>query len=113
LICFICLLCLTGVPDAITNCSVDTQTSNTTITINCLKSYAQGDSDGYTCTLFKYNDKNNQKIFEEIARTKSCLFALQNFHEPVEFRIAAMNKYGSLPINTHSYIIRLNQPIRK
>jgi len=102
-----------GVPDAITNCSVDTQTSNTTITINCLKSYAQGDSDGYTCTLFKYNDKNNQKIFEEIARTKSCLFALQNFHEPVEFRIAAMNKYGSLPINTHSYIIRLNQPIPK
>lgn len=52
-------------------------------------------------------------MFEEIARTKSCLFALQNFHEPVEFRIAAMNKYGSLPINTNSYIIRLNQPLRK
>jgi hypothetical protein len=49
-------------------------------------------------------------MFEEIARTKSCIFALENFHEPVEFRIAAINRYGSLPINTNGYIIRLNQP---
>ena len=52
-------------------------------------------------------------MFEEIARTKSCIFALENFHEPVEFRIAAINRYGSLPINTHGYIIRLNQPTCK
>jgi hypothetical protein len=102
-----------GVPDAITHCKVDTHTSNVTITISCTKSYAQGDSEGYACTLFKYNDKNNRKIFEEIARTKSCIFALENFREPVEFRIAAINRYGSLPINTNGYIIRLNQPTCK
>jgi hypothetical protein len=78
-----------------------------------VKSYAQGDTDGYACTLFKYNDKNNQKIFEEIARTKSCIFALENFYEPVEFRVAAFNRYGSLPVNTYGYIIRLNQPTCK
>jgi len=49
-------------------------------------------------------------MFEEIARTKSCIFALENFLEPVEFRVAAFNRYGSLPVNTNSYIIRLNQP---
>lgn len=49
-------------------------------------------------------------MFEEIARTKSCIFALENFHEPVEFRIAAINRYGSLPINNYGYVIRLNQP---
>ncbi|CAF0926468.1 unnamed protein product [Adineta ricciae] len=98
-----------GIPDAITNCSIDTS-SNVTITINCVKSYAQGDSDGYACTLFKYNDKSSHKMFEEIARTKSCIFALENFHEPVEFRVAAFNRYGSLPVNTHGYVIRLNQP---
>jgi hypothetical protein len=107
-----CILFL-GVPDAINNCTVDSHTSNVTITINCAKSYAQGDNDGYACTLFKYNDKNNRKMFEEIARTKSCIFALENFHEPVEFRIAAINRYGSLPINTHGFIIRLNQPTCK
>ncbi|CAF1099907.1 unnamed protein product [Rotaria sp. Silwood1] len=100
-----------GVPDAITHCNVDTYTSNVTITISCIKSYAQGDNDGYACTLFKYNDKPNKKMFEEIARTKSCIFALENFHEPVEFRVSAFNRYGSLPPNTHGYIIRLNEPI--
>jgi hypothetical protein len=99
-----------GIPDAITQCQVDTYSSNVTITISCTKSYAQGDTDGYACTLFKYNDKTNQKIFEEIARTKSCIFALENFREPVEFRVAAFNRYGSLPVNTNGYIIRLNQP---
>lgn len=49
-------------------------------------------------------------MFEEIARTKSCIFALENFHEPVEFRIAAINRYGSLPINIYGYSIKLNQP---
>ncbi len=52
-------------------------------------------------------------MFEEIARTKSCIFALENFHEPVEFRVAAFNRYGSLPVNTYGYVIRLNQPICK
>jgi len=52
-------------------------------------------------------------MFEEIARTKSCIFALENSHEPVEFRIAAFNRYGSLPINTYGYIIQLNQPTLK
>jgi hypothetical protein len=102
-----------GIPDAITQCHVDTQSSNVTITISCTKSYAQGDPDGYACTLFKYNDKPNQKIFEEIARTKSCIFALENFYEPVEFRVAAFNRYGSLPVNTYGYPIRLNQPLCK
>ena len=105
------LCSLLGVPDAITQCSVDTQTSNVTITISCMKSYAQGDQDGYACTLFKYNDKANRKMFEEIARTKSCIFALENFHEPVEFRVAAFNRFGSLPVNTYGYSIQLNQPI--
>ncbi|CAF2574513.1 unnamed protein product [Rotaria sp. Silwood2] len=100
-----------GVPDPITHCAVDTYTSNVTITISCAKSYAQGDNDGYACTLFKYNDKPNKKMFEEIARTKSCIFALENFHEPVEFRVAAFNRYGSLPPNTYGYVIRLNEPI--
>ncbi|CAF1573393.1 unnamed protein product [Rotaria sordida] len=100
-----------GVPDAITHCTTDTYTSNVTITISCTKSYAQGDNDGYACTLFKYNDKPNKKMFEEIARTKSCIFALENFHEPVEFRVAAFNRYGSLPPNTYGYVIRLNEPI--
>ena len=105
------LQCLfSGVPDAITHCQIDTSTSNVTITITCTKSYAQGDHDGYACTLFKHNEKNNRKLFEEIARTKSCIFALENFHEPVEFRVAAFNRYGSLPINTNGYVIRLNQP---
>ncbi|CAF1256280.1 unnamed protein product [Adineta steineri] len=99
-----------GIPDAITQCHIDTYSSNVTITINCLKSYAQGDNEGYACTLFKYNAKNNHKIFEEIARTKSCIFALENFHEPVEFRVAAFNRYGSLPVNTYGYVIQLNQP---
>jgi hypothetical protein len=99
-----------GVPNPITQCTVDPYTSNITITISCMKSYAQGDNDGYACTLFKYNDKGNQKMFEEIARTKSCIFALENFFEPVEFRVAAFNRYGSLPVNTYGYIIRLNQP---
>ncbi|UJR13684.1 hypothetical protein I4U23_000696 [Adineta vaga] len=99
-----------GIPDAITHCTTDTYSSNVTITINCAKSYAQGDNEGYACTLFKYNDKSNHKMFEEIARTKSCIFALENFHEPVEFRVAAFNRYGSLPVNTFGYIIRLNQP---
>lgn len=103
-----CLCVLLGVPDAITHCYVD-MSSNVTITISCTKSYAQGDNDGYACTLFKYNDKGNQKMFEEIARTKSCIFALENFLEPVEFRVAAFNRYGSLPVNTNGYIIRLNQ----
>jgi hypothetical protein len=49
-------------------------------------------------------------MFEEIARTKSCIFALEHFHEPVEFRVAAFNHYGTLPINTHGYVIQLNQP---
>jgi hypothetical protein len=102
---------LLGVPDAISHCTVDTSTSNITITINCLKSYAQGDPDGYACTLLKYNDKS-LKLFEEIARTKSCIFAMESTREPVEFRVAAFNRYGSLPINTHGYIIRLNQPLR-
>lgn len=84
--------------------------NNVTITISCTKSYAQGDNDGYACTLFQYNDKENRKMFEEIARTKSCIFALDNLHEPVEFRIAAINRYGSLPINTYGYSIKLNQP---
>jgi uncharacterized membrane protein YcgQ (UPF0703/DUF1980 family) len=101
------------VPDAINHCMIDTYTSNITITISCTKSYAQGDHDGYACTLFKYNEKNNRKLFEEIARTKSCIFALENFHEPVEFRVAAFNRYGSLPINTNGYVIRLNQPTSK
>ena len=79
---------LLGIPDAITQCTVDAYSSNITITINCMKSYAQGDNDGYACTLFKYNDKGNQKMFEEIARTKSCIFALENFREPVEFRVS-------------------------
>jgi hypothetical protein len=52
-------------------------------------------------------------MFEEIARTKSCIFALENFREPVEFRVAAINRYGSLPINTNGYVIRLNQPTCK
>ncbi|CAF0790556.1 unnamed protein product [Adineta steineri] len=99
-----------GVPDAISQCTVDTYSSNVTITISCTKSYAQGDNDGYVCTLFKYNDKDNRKMFEEIARTKSCIFALENFHEPVEFRVSAFNRYGSLSINTHGYVIQLNQP---
>ena len=102
--------CYSGVPDAITHCIVDTYTSNVTITISCTKSYAQGDSEGYACTLFRYNEKNNRKLFEEIARTKSCIFALENFHEAVEFRVAAFNRYGSLPINTHGHVILLNQP---
>ena len=97
-------------PDAITSCAIDTHSSNVTITISCTKSYAQGDPEGYACTLFKYNEKTNRKMFEEIARTKSCIFALENFHEPVEFRIAAINRYGSLPINNYGYVIRLNQP---
>lgn len=100
-----------GIPDPITEC--ETYSSNVTTTITCTKSYAQGDPDGYACTLFKYNDKNNQKMFEEIARTKSCIFALENFHEPVEFRVAAFNRFGSLPVNTYGHIIRLNQPTRK
>ena len=104
------MLILSGVPDAITQCNIDTSTSNVTITISCHKSYAQGDNDGYACTLFKYNEKNSRKLFEEIARTKSCIFALENFYEPVEFRVAAFNRYGSLPINTNGYVIRLNQP---
>jgi hypothetical protein len=102
-----------GIPDAITHCDVDTRSSNVTITISCIKSYAQGDNDGYACTLFKYNDKNDRKMFEEIARTKSCIFALENFREPVEFRVAAFNRYGSLPINPNGYIIRINQPTSK
>jgi hypothetical protein len=102
-----------GVPDAIKHCTVDKYSSNVTITISCTKSYAQGDNDGYACTLFKYNDKTNRKIFEEIARTKSCIFALEHFHEPVDFRVSAFNRYGSLPINTNGYIIQLNQPICK
>ncbi|CAF0752618.1 unnamed protein product [Adineta ricciae] len=103
-----------GVPDAITHCVIDTHTSNTTTTISCTKSYAQGDSDGYTCILFKFNDKDNQKMFKEEARTKSCIFALETFHEPVEFRVAAFNRYGLLPINTFGYVIHLNQPtVRK
>lgn len=52
-------------------------------------------------------------MFEEIARTKSCIFALQHFHEPVEFRVAAFNRFGSLPVNTNGHIIRLNQVARK
>lgn len=104
--------CILGVPDAITHCHVDTS-SNVTITISCTKSFAQGDTDGYACTLFKYNEKSTQKMFEEIARTKSCIFALENFIEPVEFRVAAFNRYGSLPVNTNGYVIRLNQPTCK
>ena len=97
-----------GIPDIITHCLVDTS-SNITITIRCKKSYAQGDDDGYTCILFKYNNQLHKKLFEEIARTKSCIFALENSHEPIEYRISALNRFGSLSPNTHGYIIRLNQ----
>ena len=100
---------LLDVPDAITDCNVDNVTSNITITITCKKSYAQGDRESYACTLFKKTNKKG-KIFEEIARTKSCIFALENFHQPVEFRIGSINQYGSLAINTHGYVIQLNQP---
>lgn len=92
---------------------MDTSSSNVTITISCTKSYAQGDIDGYACILFKYNDKPNKKMFEEIARTKSCIFALENFYEPVEFRVAPFNRYGSLPPNTYGHVIRLNEPTGK
>ncbi|UJR33558.1 hypothetical protein I4U23_020998 [Adineta vaga] len=102
-----------GVPDAITQCTVDTHTSNATTTISCAKSYDQGDSDGYTCVLFKYNGRDHEKMFEEDARTKSCIFALIPLREPVEYRIAAFNRYGSLPINTFGYVIHLNQPIMR
>ncbi|CAF3629286.1 unnamed protein product [Rotaria socialis] len=100
-----------GIPDPITHCNVDTYSSNITITISCTKSYAQGDLDGYGCILFKFNDKSNKNLFEEIARTKSCIFALENSHEPVEFRVGSFNHYGSLPHNIYGYIIRLNEPI--
>ena len=99
-----------GVPDAISHCHAETQASNVTITVSCTKSYAQGDSDGYACTLFKYVEKDNRHMFEEIARAKSCIFSLEKFYEPVEFRVSAFNRYGSLPINTYGYMIRLNQP---
>ncbi|UJR35932.1 hypothetical protein I4U23_028673 [Adineta vaga] len=99
-----------GIPDAITHCTIDTYSSKITTTINCTKSYAEGDNEGYTCILFKYNSKSNHEMFEEIARTKSCIFALENFNEPVEFRVAAFNRYGLLPIHTFGYVIRLNQP---
>ena len=52
-------------------------------------------------------------MFKEEARTKSCIFALETFHEPVEFRVAAFNRYGLLPINTFGYVIHLNQPTGK
>ncbi|CAF2710923.1 unnamed protein product [Rotaria sp. Silwood2] len=97
-----------GVPDPITQCTVDS--SNVTVTISCQKSYAQGDNENYACVLYKYNYKNKQSLFEEIARTKSCIFALENFHEPVEFRVTAFNRYGLLSPNTFGYIIQLNQP---
>ncbi|CAF3340991.1 unnamed protein product [Rotaria sp. Silwood1] len=99
-----------GIPDAINHCTVDAYTSNVTVTISCTKSYAQGDNENYACILYKYNHMNKQKLFEEIARTKSCIFALENFHEPVEFRVVAFNHYGSLSPNTYGYVIRLNQP---
>lgn len=52
-------------------------------------------------------------MFEEIARTKSCIFALENFHDPVEFRVSAFNRHGSLSPNTYGYVIKLNEPTCK
>lgn len=89
---------------------MDTRTSNATTTIRCEKSYHQGDKDGYTCTLHKYIEKNSEKIFTEIARTKSCIFGLEPTHEHVEYYVGAFNQYGSLPLNTDHFRISLNKP---
>ncbi|CAF3407139.1 unnamed protein product [Rotaria socialis] len=97
------------VPDRITNCTLDKSTSNITITITCTKSYAQGDSDSYACILYEKDENDPERMFKEIARTKSCIFALPYTHTPVEYRIGALNNYGSLSINQHGYVIPLNQ----
>ncbi|CAF0921735.1 unnamed protein product, partial [Didymodactylos carnosus] len=96
-----------GVPDAIINCSTEIQ-FNVTIQIKCQKSYAQGDIDGYTCVLFKYKP-NETPLFEEIARSKSCIFAFDYFSNPAEYRVSAFNKYGTLPVSTYGYPVHLNR----
>ncbi|CAF0738057.1 unnamed protein product [Didymodactylos carnosus] len=96
-----------GVPDAITNCSIEVQ-FNVTIQIKCQKSYAQGDNDGYTCVLFKYKP-NEAQLFEEIARSKSCIFAFDYFFNSAEYRVSAFNKYGTLPVSTYGYPVYVNR----